>query len=171
MTADYMQAIAEFIWNGFDAGATSVHIDFDTNELDYISSLSVTDNGEGINRSTIDESFGSFMDSMKRVDFQKTSSRLKGNKGKGRFSFVAFSGLARWKTCYRDPESGQALEYSIAVKSSSKDKFEFDDISISKEPGTGTKVSFYELFDVTAYSFSSPGFINFLGQEFGWFLF
>ncbi len=171
LTADYMQAIAEFIWNGFDAGATSVHIDFESNELDYISSLSVTDNGEGINRTTIDESFGSFMDSMKRAGFQKTSSRLKGNKGKGRFSFAAFSGRTSWETHYRDPQSGNILQYTIVVKSGSKDRFEFGEAVISRASATGTKVNFHEMFDVTAYSFSSPAFIKFIGQEVGWFLF
>ena len=171
LTADYMQAIAEFIWNGFDAGATSIHIDFESNELDYISSLSVTDNGEGINRATIDESFGSFMDSMKRAGFQKTSSRLKGNKGKGRFSFAAFSGRTSWHTRYADPQTGDIMEYAIMVKSSSKDRFEFGEPRRSSQQGTGTTVNFYDLFNVTAYSFSSTAFINFLGQEFGWFLF
>lgn len=171
LTADYMQAIAEFIWNGFDAGATAIHIDFESNELDYISSLSVTDNGEGINRTTIDESFGSFMDSMKRAGFQKTSSRLKGNKGKGRFSFAAFSGRTSWETRYRDPRSGNILQYTITVKSSSKDRFEYGEAVISPASATGTKVIFQELFEVTAYSFSSPAFIDFIGQEFGWFLF
>ncbi|WP_114793234.1 ATP-binding protein [Niabella yanshanensis] len=171
LTADYMQAIAEFIWNGFDAGATAIHIDFESNELDYISSLSVTDNGEGINRATIDESFGSFMDSMKRAGFQKTSSRLKGNKGKGRFSFAAFSGRTSWHTRYADPQSGHIMEYAITVKSSSKDRFEFGEPRLSPQHTTGTTVSFHDLFDVTAYSFSSPDFINFLGREFGWFLF
>lgn len=171
LTADYMQAIAEFIWNGFDAGATAVDINFESNELDYISSVSVTDNGEGIDLDTIDESFGNFMDSIKRSSFQKSSSRLKGNKGKGRFSFAAFSTRAVWKTRYRDARSGSILEYAIAIKSGSKDRFEFTDKRVSQIAQTGTEVRFDDLFGVTAYSFSSPEFIDFLGREFGWFLF
>lgn len=171
LTTDYMQAIAEFIWNGFDAGATTVDINFESNELDYLNALSVTDNGEGIDLATIDESFGNFMDSIKRTNFQKSSSRLKGNKGKGRFSFVAFSRRAVWKTKYRDLQSGSILEYAITIKSGAKDKFEHSDQLISKASQTGTEVSFYDLFEVTAYSFSSPEFIDFLGREFGWFLF
>lgn len=33
ITSDYKQAIAELIWNGFDAKATKINISFTANEL------------------------------------------------------------------------------------------------------------------------------------------
>lgn len=33
ITSDYKQAIAEYIWNGFDAGASRVYIDYEANGL------------------------------------------------------------------------------------------------------------------------------------------
>lgn len=171
LTTDYMQAIAEYIWNGFDAGATAVDITFKSNALDYIDSLSIIDNGSGIDLSTIDETFGNFMDSIKKNTYQKSSSAIKGNKGKGRFSFVAFSGQASWSTRFIDKETSKILEYTIVIERNNKDKFNWDNKIVSKESSTGTKVTFSELSDVTGYSFSNPEFLNFLGQEFGWFLF
>ena len=50
------------------------------------------DNGGGIDLATIGDTFGNFMDSLKRASYQKSSSSIRGNKGKGRFSFATFSG-------------------------------------------------------------------------------
>ncbi len=33
ITSDYKQAIAEYIWNGFDAGASRIYIDYEANGL------------------------------------------------------------------------------------------------------------------------------------------
>ena len=46
------RAIAEYVWNGFDAKATVVNIDFeiDNAELDTIKNIRITDNGTGIDR-------------------------------------------------------------------------------------------------------------------------
>ena len=43
------RAIAEYVWNGFDAKATVVNIDFeiDNAELDTIKNIRITDNGTG----------------------------------------------------------------------------------------------------------------------------
>lgn len=45
ITSDYKQAIAEYIWNGFDAGASRVYIDYEANGLGALTSLSISDNG------------------------------------------------------------------------------------------------------------------------------
>lgn len=41
LTTDYMQAIAEYIWNGFDARATTIDINFNSNALDHIDNRSI----------------------------------------------------------------------------------------------------------------------------------
>ena len=165
---DYMEAVAEYIWNGFDAGASLIDIEFDSNEIDTINSLSITDNGTGIDFTQLKETFGNFNDSIKKASFQKSSSFIKGNKGRGRFSFAAFSGKARWETIYKEGE--QLFEYDITITRHAKDFFEKDNRKNSNKQQTGTKVIFYELFDVTAFSFQSEDFKNFLAREFGWFL-
>ena len=45
---NYLQAFAEFIWNGFDAKGSTVDILFKANEIGYITELGIKDNGYGI---------------------------------------------------------------------------------------------------------------------------
>ena len=62
ITSDYKQAIAELIWNGFDAKATKINISFTANELGYIAGLTISDNGDGIDFTSITNTFGAFLD-------------------------------------------------------------------------------------------------------------
>lgn len=57
--------ICEYIWNGFDA-AIRINIDFFANELGGIESLEIRDNGERVNRSMHHQTFGRFIDSIKK---------------------------------------------------------------------------------------------------------
>lgn len=79
VTTDVKKAICEFIWNGFDAGAVNVRINYSVNELGGISDLYIEDDGEGISRSSLNETFGKYQDSIKRHSFQ-WSSQIKGKK-------------------------------------------------------------------------------------------
>ena len=113
--SDYKLAIAEYIWNSFDAKATNVNIQFEANEIGYISHFIISDNGEGINLSTIASTFGAFLDSQKQQTFQRTS-EVRGKMGKGRFSFINFCSKAVWRTRY-EKEDGAILQYDITIKS------------------------------------------------------
>lgn len=167
---DYMEAVAEYIWNGFDAAASIIDITFETNEIDTIHSLSITDNGTGIDYDQLKETFGNFNDSIKKATYQKTSSFIKGNKGRGRFSFSAFSGKALWKTIYQDQTTGQLKAYEILITKNSKDYFDPHNNRELSNGVTGTMVTFTDLFAVTGFSFQSDEFKTFLEREFGWFL-
>lgn len=169
ITRDYMEAISELIWNGFDAGATHVDLVFDTNEIDFIPALEIIDNGSGISLNTLHQTFGSFLDSLKRGSDHR-SSYVRGKKGKGRFSFIAFAQTAIWNTTYLDENSGDYLNYEVSINAANKDFY--SDAYKKKSDGseTGTKLTLINLFGVTAYSFSSETFINYLKYEFGWFL-
>lgn len=169
ITKEYKDAIAELIWNGFDARATQVNLVFDTNELDHIGTLCIEDNGTGINRSNLSETFGAFLDSIKRRSVQKTSS-VRGKKGKGRFSFIALAETAVWTTTYKDPKSGQLLTYDITVQAGNKHVYKDDNNNVSDEGQTGTSLKLFNLHGVTAYSFKSEEFVSYLKSEFGWFL-
>ena len=171
LTSDYKEAIAEFIWNGFDAHASQVAIAFtNSNTLGDIQSFHLSDNGDGIDLSTIEVTFGNFMDSLKKASYQKSSSAIHGKKGKGRFSFAAFCGMATWHTIFLDKPSQKLLEYDIVVRKNSKDKYTYDNKVVSKSIQTGTTVTFTELFGVDGSSLSNKEFIEYLGYEFGWFL-
>ena len=59
--SDYKLAIAEYIWNSFDAKASNVNIQFEANELGHISYFVISDNGEGINLSTMHQPLEHFL--------------------------------------------------------------------------------------------------------------
>ena len=58
-------AISEYIWNGFDAGATKIAINFQENDLHGIERVSISDNGCGISKETLLLKFTPVFDSNK----------------------------------------------------------------------------------------------------------
>ena len=169
ITKDYKEAISELIWNGFDAGAKSVNLVFDANEIDFISSIEIIDDGSGINLESLGQTFGSFLDSLKRGVGQR-SSYIRGKKGKGRFSFIAFARSAVWDTTYLEETSGEHVSYQVNINAANKDYYRDEGKKIGIAIETGTHLQLSDLFGVTAYSFSSDAFIDYLKHEFGWFL-
>lgn len=169
MPSDYKKALAEYIWNGFDAGASRITIDFSGNSIGYLSHFSISDNGGGIDIETIDSTFGNFLDSMK-VDANLSDSFIKGKKGKGRFAFSIFANKCVWNTTFRT-EEGALLEYSISINKGDQQNFTIEDRKISANAGTGTKVQFLHFFDLTADLLEKKEFVEYLASEFGWFLY
>ena len=91
ITKDYKEAICEYVWNGFEANATEVRISYTLGQLEGIDTVIVSDNGSGINYNELSDTFGAFLTSQKNNFSLRLKS--KSNKGKGRFSFTAFSSL------------------------------------------------------------------------------
>lgn len=60
---DYLQAISEYIWNGFDAQATVVDVKLQQNVLGGIDQIVIADNGYGIDRRELDRKFTPFFES------------------------------------------------------------------------------------------------------------
>ena len=62
------RAIAEYVWNGFDANATEVSINvvYSDNEFGLADSIEVKDNGDGICHEQLGEKFKVFYDSNKK---------------------------------------------------------------------------------------------------------
>lgn len=167
--SDYRLAIAELIWNGFDARASIVDIRFNTNEFAHISIFTVSDNGDGINLAELSNSFGKFLDSPKKQTYQRTSN-VHGKRGKGRFSFTNFSSKAVWKTRFLNEES-KLLQYEITINKSSKDLYEDDKKIVLDNGVSGTDLHLYELDEsISAQSFYSEHFTEYIAQKFGWFL-
>lgn len=83
ITEDYKQAFVEYIWNGFDAGATEINISYvQANELGALESVCVSDNGKGINKNLLEFTFGAFLDSQKRST-SREHQKLEERKVKG----------------------------------------------------------------------------------------
>lgn len=87
------QAIAELIWNGFDAEASTVNVAISENEAHGTEAVTVLDNGHGIDFRRADENFKRFNDSLK-----KTSYDTHGSQGRGRLAFCRISNAAAWYT-------------------------------------------------------------------------
>jgi hypothetical protein len=168
LPTDYKEAICEFIWNAFDANATSVKIEFDNSDIICgLPSFSIIDDGEGIFYSTLNKTFGAFLDSQKKRDGFIRSSNIHGKKGKGRFSFEVFSTKATWKTVY---ENNGLKEFEIVVDAQTKDFFDSSDEKDSNSKKSGTTVLFENIHTINSPSLQSEEFKNFLKFQFGWFL-
>ncbi len=99
-TASPVQALAELIWNAFDADAFDVKVDVIHNALGGIDGIRVSDDGTGINVLEAEKHFGNLGGSWKR-DCGKTPLAgrvLHGSKGKGRFKAFALGNRVEWRT-------------------------------------------------------------------------
>lgn len=170
VTSDANKAICEYIWNGFDAHAKNVAIEYTATGLGTIPSLKITDDGEGINRSKLHETFGRYQDSVKKKSFQ-WSSQVKGHKGKGRYSFNCFADRADWTSVYKEGEN--LLQHTISINAGDNDHY--NDHSdeggqrIVHDTHTGTEVNFTNV-RLPVEFFESEDFIDYLRREFAVFL-
>lgn len=172
LTDDYRKAIAEYIWNGFDAGATCVTIRYHANPLGGVDDLWIIDNGSGINYDTLPLTFGAFLDSNKKQTYQR-SSEVRGRKGKGRFSYNVISGGASWATKYKDSE-GNLKHYEIKISSSNRAEYETTEPTVvpgNETQETGTVVHFLDMrSNLIEDNLAKDSFYDYLSSEFAWFL-
>ena len=169
ITNDYKEAICEYVWNGFEAHATEVNIDYSLNVASGIGTLSISDNGEGIVYNSISDTFGAFLTSQKNLLSLKMKS--KANKGKGRFSFSAFATGAKWITTYKEPDFDDYKTYEIVFENDKKDVLNYTEPQMSAIKKTGTKVVFNNIFSLTSENMAFEVLEPALLKEFAWFLY
>lgn len=167
ITSDYKAAISEYIWNGFEANATTINIEYTLNEAFGVRELTIKDNGDGINYNELGETFGAFLTSRKNL--LSLQMKSKANKGKGRFSFIAFSNNAEWHTVYKDNDVYK--EYTIAMESDKKELIDCSEPHLSKKTTTGTEVKFYNINTLTVENMSIDILEPALLKDFAWFLY
>ncbi len=169
ITNDYKEAICEYIWNGFEAHATEVNIDYSLNIASGVSELSISDNGAGIVYDDLSDTFGAFLTSQKNLLSLKMKSRA--NKGKGRFSFSAFATGAKWITTYKDSDSVEYKAYEIILENDKKEVLSYTEPKVSAIRKAGTKVEFDNIFSLTAENMAFEVLEPALLKEFAWFLY
>ncbi|GBF72175.1 hypothetical protein PA598K_00412 [Paenibacillus sp. 598K] len=163
---DALQSVAEYVWNGFDAGATRVELSIGRNELGGAESLVVKDNGYGIPRSGLAHKFKIFYESEKQIDpgsRPRKSSTMHGKNGIGRLTFHSFASQATWKTTYSDGLTH--MNYTIRIASDTLDTYEATEPTAT-EAQTGTEVIFEHLHR----ELEPEDLAHYLSREFGWFL-
>ncbi|MDD2814762.1 MAG: ATP-binding protein [Thiotrichaceae bacterium] len=137
-SAKPLPALAELIWNGFDAGSKHVDVFINKNELGGVHSITVRDDGNGIDHAKINELFGSLGESWKKEHPKLHGRALHGKKGRGRLQAFALGSYVEWKTTYE--ESGKSYSYRITGKAEELEDF---DVTEPKEVNTsvGTTVT------------------------------
>lgn len=167
ITSDYKAAISEYIWNGFEANAKKVSIEYTLNEAFGVKELIIKDNGDGINYDELGETFGAFLASKKNL--LSLQMKSKANKGKGRFSFIAFSSNAEWHTVYKD--NNVYKEYDINMCSDKKEVIDCSEPQLSDRQETGTEVKFTNINTLTAENMGFEIIEPVLLKDFAWFLY
>jgi hypothetical protein len=80
-------AIAELIWNGLDADATQVSVDYELNSFDGVDAVVVGDNGTGMTAADARFGFRNFGNSWKRTATYTPGGRvIHGKLGRGRYT-------------------------------------------------------------------------------------
>lgn len=164
------QAIAEFIWNGFDAKATRVEINYKErhNSLGLIESICIEDNGEGIIHEELDLKFKKFNESQKAKKKKRSYDLTKGKNGYGRFTFFKFANQASWETVYRKHES--LYNYTIQINNETLNDYQHSEAILDNNKQQGTKVTFTDITHNISTDFIKKTLIPHLCTSFAWYL-
>jgi hypothetical protein len=161
----YMEAIAEYIWNGFDAKASCIEILHLDNDLGGIEEIVVRDNGVGIPNNLLKYKFIPFLESEKRFEMMnnKARSHIHGRKGIGRLTFFHFATQAQWETVFSEID-GKRKKYTIQINANTLDDYlETEAISTEEPIGTSVTFSCNKNIDIETLQ-------NYLMKEFAWYL-
>lgn len=165
---DYVESIAEYIWNGFDASASEVKIIIKSNEIGNISELAISDNGYGISSQS---KFEPIFESEKEIISAKSSrssSIVHGKNGIGRLTFFTFADSVTWNTVYEDVDTKEKFNYTIKITSDTLDDWKASE-PVPCNNQTGTTVVFSNIHTITSQNFDGDIY-KFLCTEFAWFL-
>lgn len=161
-------AVAEYIWNGFDAKADTIEINYIANELGHLDMLTIKDNGYGIDLSKLSTKFNPFYESEKAVEISspKHTSIMHGKNGVGRLTFFTFANNAKWTTTYEAKD--ELVSGSIQINIDGLNTFQPSIFDKPIQSQTGTEVSFNNI-SISKQELENS-IIPFLICEFCWFL-
>lgn len=134
-------AIAEMIWNAFDADSQQVDVSIYNNEMGSINQIIVTDDGHGIDFKDTNIYFSKLGGSWKKHTSKTKNKKrlLHGKNGEGRFKIYNVGGRIEWSTVFYNGEN--YIHYNIIGKSSDIRRYSVGDQEISKYNNTGTIVT------------------------------
>lgn len=156
-----LQAVIELVANGFDANALSVYVDIKFNEMDGLESVSVLDDGSGIDIGLCSEHFSRFFESSKRDDDD-----LQGAHGRGRLAFHLLCHSATWYT-----KTSAIKNAKISIQNGTLREFRAAELSEHEQTALLDHYSHGTCVELTNFSTNLPStdFITSkLQSEFGW---
>jgi hypothetical protein len=108
-------AVAELVWNGLDADASSIEVDLEPDGLGGIRKVIVYDNGEGIPYQEAPALFGRLGGSWKKhgAHTKHLQRMLHGQEGRGRFKAFSLGAAVDWKVAYRTDKGTFSYDISI----------------------------------------------------------
>ncbi|MBB6272069.1 cytochrome b involved in lipid metabolism [Pedobacter cryoconitis] len=162
------QALAEYIWNGFDANADTVEINYTANELGFMDRLEIYDNGYGINFKNLKVKFDPFYESEKALQLAVNRNRsvMHGKNGVGRLTFFKFANDAEWQTTFLHNNALKSGRIRIGVSALNNYEAGLLDMPLSDKPGTRVLFSNIKILEENM----ELEIIPFLKAEFCWFL-
>lgn len=164
---DKPNSIAEYIWNGFDAKANTVSLNYTVNNFGSLEFLEIIDNGYGINHSKLNSKFKPFYESEKaiKVSAPKHTSTMHGKNGVGRLTFFTFAHSAKWLTTFNNGKKHETN--TIIINSNELTDFKVESVG-NESDLTGTIVTFTNI--QISENEMDKVIIPFLIREFCWFL-
>ena len=158
------------MWNGFDAGATVIELNYDAEQEFFNSTnkFNISDNGTGIAFEQLERKFIPFGESEKASKRKEENIALQGKNGYGRMTFFKFAKKATWNTNYKIGDD--LLTYSISIESHSLDDYENTQPQKSVLNQTGTVVEFTDLLIDFHDSYVEKKLTPYILNEFAWYL-
>lgn len=156
------QAIFELVWNGFDARASSVKIAVVDNEMGGVASISIHDDGDGVDFKNTKENFEKFNDSSKKDNLEQH-----GSHGRGRLAFHRICNSAIWYTKSKDGDARIEVSAFDIKNFSGRSLDQGEQHLLLSNAEKGTCV---ELSDFTANLPLEDALAEKLSVEFGWYL-
>lgn len=156
------QPLAELIWNGLDANATEVSVIVRRNDMGGVESISILDNGDGIDFTRPLDNFRRFNDSLKRK-----SHSMHGSKGRGRLAFHKICNRAIWFTKFENQDAYIEVESSHLrdIKGTTIPSLQQNALLSTQESGTCV-----ELLNFVRPIADTDSLLSQLSLEFGWHL-
>ena len=168
----FTRAITEYVWNGIDAGANQIDITIDYNEGGMLKTLSIKDDGSGIDYDQLRDKFLPFYESEKVSSDNTTRNHSlpHGKNGFGRLTFYKFAHRVKWTTIFS--KNQEFYRYSIFINSSDLNEYksEPEDHPEKVNEPTGTLVEFAGFEKFMHEKEYIDQIFNYLKVEFAWFI-
>lgn len=140
-------AVAELVWNAFDADAKRVDIIVEPSPLGGIDAIEVVDDGWGMSPKQALDSFSGLGGSWKKktTKTEHEGRLIHGKEGQGRFKSLALGRVAEWFVTY--PLGSSKYSFVVKIISDTSNRFDISDEREAEAGDTrGVRVRISELY-------------------------